>query len=602
MKHTKLIIITLLFAIKAWADTPTKINYVGTLADGGGNLVNATLPIAFALYEQDTGGTAIWSETQTVEVVEGSFSVELGAVNSLSFDLFNTSVYLGMNVDNDGEMSPRQPFNTVPYAYKADSIYDQVLIVRGAGSPTANGQQLIDTVAMAGVATPDKPILIFIEPGQYDLGAQGITLHEHSQLQGFDAQLTTITSSGKHTITMANNSDLKNLTINNSGSGASQDFNDPSASVFVDNIVDVNLTDLNLKNLAGTITDGVRTGLYVINSELQINTINTEVNGGHGAYGVRVHSGGVLNDPSEVVKQVNLQNIKAKVAGSQTCRGVDVGGAVFNIENVDAEVQCDGANSIGFRLQAWGRGSVSDVETRISGITSEYSLGIQFFDNNQATLSNFKTTVTGSTAVNQGLFYGTTAEFPQNTFTAQNGQINIEGTADYQFGVNLWSGRPVLSNVNIKVEGQDSNTKSRGISFGYDFGNPITPQNSVMQLNHSHIEVTGTNSETHAIAGTDFQIEVNQTTLKSTDQTITLWPSNFAQDSEIIIRNSALHSINNAASVNLWGGDGMGPLNAIVLNSHLSGSVQAAGNSVIPTATCAGNTTGTYQFLTNTCP
>jgi len=78
------------------------------LADGGGGLVNATLPITFSLYDMSTAGAALWTESQNTEIIEGSFSVELGGINPLSFELFNSSVFLGMNVNGDGEMSPRQ--------------------------------------------------------------------------------------------------------------------------------------------------------------------------------------------------------------------------------------------------------------------------------------------------------------------------------------------------------------------------------------------------------------------------------------------------------------------------------------------------------------
>jgi hypothetical protein len=58
---------------------PTTMNYQGLLEEGGGP-ASGTKSMTFGLYENESGGSALWSETQSVDVGEdGLFSVKLGA-------------------------------------------------------------------------------------------------------------------------------------------------------------------------------------------------------------------------------------------------------------------------------------------------------------------------------------------------------------------------------------------------------------------------------------------------------------------------------------------------------------------------------------------
>ena len=96
------------------------INYQGYLTDAGGNPVNGSLDMVFRLYNLETGGTSLWSETQTgVPVTGGLFSVLLGSVDPLSRSVFeqNEEVWLGVSVGADEEMAPREKMSSAPYAF-----------------------------------------------------------------------------------------------------------------------------------------------------------------------------------------------------------------------------------------------------------------------------------------------------------------------------------------------------------------------------------------------------------------------------------------------------------------------------------------------------
>ena len=103
----------------AQAAVPNTLNYQGQLSSLAGVPVNSTVSITFKLYASSTGGTALWSETQSIAVVNGQYNATLGSSVTLNQTLFNTSLYLGISVGTDGEMTPRIALNTAPYSFNA---------------------------------------------------------------------------------------------------------------------------------------------------------------------------------------------------------------------------------------------------------------------------------------------------------------------------------------------------------------------------------------------------------------------------------------------------------------------------------------------------
>ncbi len=122
MKLSKLVIvllgIILLAGISAisYAAIPETMSYQGYLTDSGGVAVNVPVNITFRIYGVDIGGTALWTETQSVSVSNGVYSVQLGSVSTLTSLTFDVPYWLGVEVETDGEMDPRQPFDSVPFA------------------------------------------------------------------------------------------------------------------------------------------------------------------------------------------------------------------------------------------------------------------------------------------------------------------------------------------------------------------------------------------------------------------------------------------------------------------------------------------------------
>jgi hypothetical protein len=72
--------------------------------------------LSFKLYTAPTGGTALWTETQTsVSLVGGVYSVALGTVTPLTPD-FAVPYWLGVTVGTSAEIQPRTALTAAPYA------------------------------------------------------------------------------------------------------------------------------------------------------------------------------------------------------------------------------------------------------------------------------------------------------------------------------------------------------------------------------------------------------------------------------------------------------------------------------------------------------
>jgi hypothetical protein len=101
-------------------DVPNQIRFSGTLS---GKETHGAVGLLFSLYSRQTGGTAVWQETQNVVLDGGGrYTVFLGTSSSLPSSLFTTNEprWLGVQVLADGEPEQaRVMLVSVPYAMKA---------------------------------------------------------------------------------------------------------------------------------------------------------------------------------------------------------------------------------------------------------------------------------------------------------------------------------------------------------------------------------------------------------------------------------------------------------------------------------------------------
>jgi hypothetical protein len=107
---------------------PRLVQFAGTLKDSASRPIAGAASVTFAIYAEQDGGTALWSETQNVLAdANGHYNVLLGAASAnggVPADLFSTgnrpaeSRWLGVTVAREPEL-PRVLLASVPYALKA---------------------------------------------------------------------------------------------------------------------------------------------------------------------------------------------------------------------------------------------------------------------------------------------------------------------------------------------------------------------------------------------------------------------------------------------------------------------------------------------------
>lgn len=99
----------------ALAQAPASLGFQGLLTRTDGTPLDSSgVSMTFRLYKD---GTPVWSETQVVDVENGTYNVSLGAVVPLDTLAFDQPIDLGIKLDGEpSEMSPRTPLVATAYA------------------------------------------------------------------------------------------------------------------------------------------------------------------------------------------------------------------------------------------------------------------------------------------------------------------------------------------------------------------------------------------------------------------------------------------------------------------------------------------------------
>jgi hypothetical protein len=113
----------LIVAMLAWqsgfGQVPKTISYQGVLTDAAGtNVADASYSLTFKLYTAATGGSALWTEVQSVTTSKGVFSAVLGSVTPLGL-AFDTQYWLGISVSAAAEMTPRVVLTSSAYSFRS---------------------------------------------------------------------------------------------------------------------------------------------------------------------------------------------------------------------------------------------------------------------------------------------------------------------------------------------------------------------------------------------------------------------------------------------------------------------------------------------------
>jgi hypothetical protein len=120
MKKLALLMVLALAASAHAQGAPGTISFVARLADNGAPITGSH-DLVLALFDAQTGGTSVWSETRTGVTIpsDGLLYLDLGSVTPLDANVFSgTKRYLEVTIDNQ-ITTPRITIESAPYAIRS---------------------------------------------------------------------------------------------------------------------------------------------------------------------------------------------------------------------------------------------------------------------------------------------------------------------------------------------------------------------------------------------------------------------------------------------------------------------------------------------------
>lgn len=235
-----LLLVLLLAPALVLAAPPATLGYQARLADASGQPITGTRTITFRLYDVASGGSALWTETQNNLLIDGgNLSVELGATLPMSEALFGRQLYLGVQIQGDSEMTPRPRLTSAPYARRAGSLFRNRIEVAAEGTPAENGTALLAVIA--GLGAPSQPVVVQLDAGEFDLGANTLTIPGFVTLSGQGSGARLDPNGGGQTrlrgsvvqgavVRLGSNASLRRLTVINTAQ-SSTDTLPPTSAV-----------------------------------------------------------------------------------------------------------------------------------------------------------------------------------------------------------------------------------------------------------------------------------------------------------------------------------------------------------------------------------
>jgi len=203
MKTILIILAVIIFAaLHASAQIPRLINYQGVLTDDMGAVVSdGSYSMTFRLYDAPSGGTQLWEETIDVNVSKGIFNTALGH-DVVITEVFDKPLYLSIEIDGGGELSPRRIFTANAYAFSARAIYgvSNVFPAEGnVGIGITNPAPEAPLHIYTNISSSAEPALLFDNVGNQtliDFRFNGVTQGRIRNAGGGDFYFGTLTNTG----------------------------------------------------------------------------------------------------------------------------------------------------------------------------------------------------------------------------------------------------------------------------------------------------------------------------------------------------------------------------------------------------------------------
>ena len=146
-----------LVTASAVANVPRTISFQGRARDASGAYPDNVRQVTVRIYDDESSGNVLFSETHTVKFNRGSFTVLIGDQSGgIPDDLeFNQQLWLEISIsgfNNDLPLSPRLRFGSAPSAMNAQTAGLALGLAAGA---TVNVSSLAPSDTAGSSATPD---------------------------------------------------------------------------------------------------------------------------------------------------------------------------------------------------------------------------------------------------------------------------------------------------------------------------------------------------------------------------------------------------------------------------------------------------------------
>lgn len=380
----------------AFALPAQSMNYQAYLKDALGLPVTGTRSITFRLYSVATGGSPVWSDTLSVNLLDGLFSVDLGRpANPLPKAAMTNPLWLGIDVAGDGEAVPRTALRSVSNAFRAED------------ADTLQGQSAVDLDQSAHLLDTRNPHHVTAAQVGAATSAD-ITAHagdpsaHHVKTTDFGELVSGTVSNAQLGTDAVTSSKIKNASI------ATVDLANGAVTA-----AKINRTGLDADTL-----DGIdATGFMPAVTDLWVNTTGDAMSGdltttgrigiGTTAPGTRLHVAG--NQPSAVGVFINTGPADTDVYGLNV-QATGTGTAFANAASFTATGGTTGGSVFGLQSHAYGFGNSNayGVFSRATdGATTGreyafYGVGQGYFSDNVGigtATPNERLTVAGSTSL-----------------------------------------------------------------------------------------------------------------------------------------------------------------------------------------------------------
>ena len=163
------ICVFLLIPVLSFGGNRDLLFHQGFLINADGEPVDGALTITFRIYDSQTAGGSLWEESQLVNVDNGVYTAQLGESEPFPDGMFdNDSLFLGVQILGDSEMTPRFGLFSVPFAKQAEvavtalSLEDDI-VTSAAIAPGA----ITSADIAAGAIGPAELASSGVAPGTY---------------------------------------------------------------------------------------------------------------------------------------------------------------------------------------------------------------------------------------------------------------------------------------------------------------------------------------------------------------------------------------------------------------------------------------------------